>query len=102
MFKIKKENEAVFFKILGEYDLLEIKKINNIEDALRRDSDYRIHNISLFLCYSFVEKTDFLKLIKTSKSGMLLFIKLKPIIYEKRGITGIIDIVKKINKNQMR
>lgn len=103
---VGKENELVetlqnknpanlYYKIFGTYDILEVSVLDELEDAIRINSDYRILNINTITAFCFnSQRKTFVNSIKNSVCSSLILIKLQDCIFNKRGIRGISSIAK--------
>jgi len=92
----EKYPEALYFKVFGNYDILEISTLNRLHEAIRVDSDARILNITTLPCFSLeTEKNKFMTLAKEAICPSLILIKLQDQIFENRGIKALYKVASK-------
>lgn len=94
--QLENENpKAVYFKVLGKYDILEISKLNALHEAIRLNSDPRILEINCFPCFCWHGRLqDFWENVASSISPTITLIKLQEPVLRNRGLYGVDGVAK--------
>lgn len=81
--------EAVYFKVLGKFDILEISKLNDLYEACRGNTNIEIMDMMSFPCFCDSEMNEkfWLKISDATVSSLTL-VKLHESIFRRRGLSG--------------
>ena len=95
----KKNPQAEYFKVLGNFDILEISRLESLHDAIRVHSDFRILNINSFPCFCPKPLTrKFQKALAKGVSPSLILLKLQDRVFWNRGLRGLFQVAERLCK----
>lgn len=91
---LKERNpQAFYFKILGNFDILEIMHLKSLHDAIHVHSDGRILNINSFPCFCPKKcEQQFLEALNISISPLFILLKLQDYIFLNKGLKGLLQV----------
>jgi hypothetical protein len=93
----EKNPKAFYFKMLGNFDILEIMRIESLHEAIRVHSDGRILNINSFPCFCPKQfEGELLEALKNSISPSLILLKLQDYIFLNRGLKGLLQVSRQL------
>jgi len=81
---------SMFFKVFGKYDVLEISRFTDLNEAIRGNSDGRILSINAIPCFCWDKKQDeFWGKVKLSVTPVVTLLKLQDPVFRREGLSGL-------------
>lgn len=94
----EKNPRSLYFKVLGNFDILEIALLDSLDEATHVHSDERILAINSFPCFCLKTlEQHFANAIATSNVASLILIKLQDHVFLKSGMKGLLEVAKKLH-----
>jgi len=85
--------KGFYFKILGNYDLLEISPVEELHQATRAISDPRILNYNSLLCICRKDREQkFFKSLKEANAPLIILIKVQDEVFLNQGLNGLYQV----------
>ncbi len=82
--------KPLHFKMFGRYDVLEISRFSDLNEAIRGNSDGRILSINTFPCFSWDEQqAELWNKLNTASSPVVSLLKLQDKVFKEQGIDGL-------------
>jgi len=79
-----------YYKVFGKYDVLEISRFTDLNEAIRGNSDGRILSINAFPCFCWNnEEDEFWSKLDSSVSPVVALLKLQDPVFKKEGLKGL-------------
>ena len=83
-------SQALFFKVLGKYDILEFKQLSLIEDSNQLNTDPRIVELTTFPCFYWGnDYKTFWAALSNSPAPSLVSLKINEAILKRHGLLGL-------------
>ncbi len=86
---------SMYYKVFGRYDVLQISRFNDLNEAIRGNSDGNILNINAFPCFCWnKEENEFWKKLESSVTPVVMLLKLQDPVFKKEGLNGLKEVAK--------
>jgi len=81
---------SLFFKVFGKYDVLEISRFTDLNEAIRGNSDGRILSINAVPCFCWNKKqNEFWTKLNRSLTPVVALLKLQDPVFRYEGLSGL-------------